>query len=80
MQELVKELIHKLATAAVARVPKEQRDEEYNTLHASMSKAANVLAEHADNLPGIDPWMERCLRRMAEQYTTFIGNKKAGRR
>ena len=74
----MEKLIEQLVTAAVAKVPKDIREAEAATLRASMVKAWKVL-----DLPEDKGWAERVLRRMADQYTTFLGRKsgqKAGQR
>jgi hypothetical protein len=65
----MQELIHKLATAAVAHVRKDKREAEYNLLHKSMSKACDMMS---DSKP---EWVSSVMKRMAEQYTTFQGIK-----
>jgi hypothetical protein len=65
-------LIESLVTAAVSKVPADIRQAEASSLRASMQKARAMLATP---LPEDTAWTERVLRRMAEQYTTWKGNK-----
>jgi hypothetical protein len=65
-------LINQIVITAVAKVPKETRETEAGTLRRSLGKAGDTLERVFTD----DGWIERCLRRMGEQYTTFVGQPK----
>ena len=64
------ELFEQIVLNAVAKVPKEIRAVEEDSLRRSLKKAL-VMLEGQD-----EGWQERCIRRMGEQYTIFRGQFK----
>jgi hypothetical protein len=75
------DLIEKLVTTAVSKVPADIRQAEANSLRASMQKAREMLC--FGQLVEDTAWTERVLRRMAEQYTVWQGQNsthRAGKR